>query len=89
MSHRNIWLWQNNEGSFLQYIFLFLSVRNSEFLENLINQELLYQTTFWCGLVLNGLNAVQWCSIKNQKGTITKEFVWWKHPSGSQQNFAE
>ena len=39
---------------FLQKIFLFLLVHNSEFLENL-SQELLYQTTFWCGLVLNGL----------------------------------
>ena len=39
---------------FLQYIFLFLLVHNSEFLENLI-KKILYQTTFWCGLVLNGI----------------------------------
>ena len=37
---------------FLQYIFLFLLVHNSEFFRK-PNQELLYQTTFWCGLVLN------------------------------------
>ena len=35
MSHRKH-LTVTNEGSFLQYIFLFLSVHNSEFLENLI-----------------------------------------------------
>ena len=41
----------------LQKIFLFLLVHtcNSEFLENLIYQELLHQTTFRCGQVLNGL----------------------------------
>ena len=35
MSHRNIQLWQMR-AHFLQYIFLFRLVNNSEFLENLI-----------------------------------------------------
>ena len=63
MSHRNIELWQMR-ANFLQYIFLFLLVHNSEFLEN-FNQELLYQTTFWSGLVLNGL--MHWCSHSKQE----------------------
>ena len=44
---------------FLQFIFLFLLVHNSEFLGK-PNQELLYQTTFWCDLVLNGLSSDYW-----------------------------
>ena len=41
---------------FLQYIFLFLLVGPTYFRTfRKPNQELLYQTTFWCGLVLNGL----------------------------------
>ena len=53
MSRRNIYLWQMR-AHFLQYIFLFLLVRNSAIFRK-HNQELLYQTTSWCGLVLNGL----------------------------------
>ena len=44
---------KRSRAHFLAEIFLFLLVHNSEFLENLI-KKLLNQTTFWCGLVLNG-----------------------------------
>ena len=43
MSHRNIQLWQMRAHS-LQYIFLFLLVHNSEFLENLIKS---YSALIW------------------------------------------
>ena len=31
-----------------------------------------------------GINAVQWCSIENQKGTNAIGFEQWLHASGSQ-----
>ena len=57
---------------FLQNILLFLLVHNSEFLEDLI--ELLYQTTFWCGLVLNGSKCIFYSLPK-------KNDMWKRHIS--------
>ena len=36
-----------------------------------------------------GINSLQRCSVENQKGAITKDFVQRYHPSGFQQNIFE